>query len=82
MDHLKQHIGAANGPEENKEQCRYCIKTFPNAAAFAEHLSSIHPNQTKDGRGTYTFRCIICRVMKIQMFNFLKFLYFAAQIFN
>lgn len=62
MDHLKQHIGAENGIESEKEQCRYCLKTFSTTALLNEHLSSIHPNQTKDGRGTYSYKCIICRV--------------------
>lgn len=62
MDHLKEHIGNENGSEGQKEQCRYCLKTFTTPALLNEHLSSIHPIQTKDGRGTYSFKCIICRV--------------------
>lgn len=64
MDHLKQHIGNENDSEGHKDQCRYCLKTFASGALLNEHLTTIHPVQTKDGRGTYSYKCIICRVCK------------------
>lgn len=54
------HISTENSTDDHTEMCRYCMKTFASAAVHSEHLSSIHPLQTRDGRGS--FKCIICRV--------------------
>lgn len=60
MEHIMHHISTENSTEGHKEMCRYCMKSFASAAVLSEHLSSIHPLQTRDGRGS--FKCIICRV--------------------
>lgn len=66
MDHIKQHV-ASDKSDDKKEQCRYCLKTFENTAELNDHLSIIHPAQTKDGRGS--LKCVICRVSKTTNMN-------------
>lgn len=61
MDHMKRHIADDDsGDDKNTELCRYCLKMFATKSLLDEHVSSLHPSQTRDVRGS--LKCIICRV--------------------
>lgn len=64
MDHLKKHVTAC---DEDKSQCRYCLKSFANEDALEAHVTTAHPIQTKNGPGSY--RCIICSVSTSTQFT-------------